>query len=142
MKRLLPIALTATLTLALAGCGSDSKHVEPVLPSCAKAGPPVELPAAIPDSFPFPDGTRITSVLTQPDYVVVDGFVPQRLKTAAAFFRREVPRAGFELSETEIEEDEADSLYSGHGVSRGSWRVFEIPACPEAVNLTVSAGTD
>jgi hypothetical protein len=140
MNRFLTPALTAALALALAGCGG--KQAAPLLPACAKAGPPVELPSKFPDSFPLPDGTRITLVQEAPAKVVIDGMVPQSVSATTAFLQRELPKAGYELSETEVEEDESESLYSGEDVSRGSWRVSYIPKCPDAVHLNVSASTD
>jgi hypothetical protein len=142
MKRVLTATLTAGLSLA--GCGEDSKRAEPFRPACAKAGPPVPLPSGFPDPFPLPDGTRITRAVQSAakTLVVVDGFVPLGFKPTVSFLRRELPRAGYTVDDADIEKDEVETLYSGHGVDRGSWIVFEIPGCPQAVKLTVTAARD
>jgi hypothetical protein len=142
MKRVLTATLTAGLSLA--GCGEDSKRAEPFRPACAKAGPPVPLPSGFPDPFPLPDGTRITRAVQSAakTLVVVDGFVPLGFKPTVSFLRRELPRAGYTVDDADIEKDEVETLYSGRGVDRGSWIVFEIPGCPQAVKLTVTAAKD
>jgi hypothetical protein len=142
MKRVLTATLTAGLSLA--GCGEDSKGVEPFRPACAKAGPPVPLPSDFPDPFPLPDGTRITRVdqSVAKTVMVVDGIVPLGFKPTISFLRRELPKAGYTVGDTEVDADEAESLYSGRGIDRGSWKVFETPGCPQAVKLTVTAARD
>jgi hypothetical protein len=144
MKRVLAATLTAGLSLA--GCGEDSKRdgkrVEAIPRACPKESPPVPLPSSFPDSFPLPDGTRITHVERDAatKLTIVDAVVPLGFEPTISFFQDEVPKAGYTVDEGDIEPDEVEALFSGHGVDRGSWIVFKVPGCPPAVKLKVTAG--
>jgi len=67
----------------------------------------------------------------------VRGVVPLSLRQAADFFRRLVPKAGFQPGEADAEPWEAESEFSGLGVE-GKWKVNELPECLEKAALLVA----
>jgi hypothetical protein len=110
----------------------------PELPACAEAGPAISLPAEFPSYFPLPPGTAIhASRNTEEGVLVIDGVVPADLQTAAAFFLRELPAAGFTLGFGDGELDEAESAFSGNGY-QGQFKVHSILDCPGAVTLKLA----
>jgi hypothetical protein len=128
----------------LAGCGggegtparSGGETTATSLPPCAGAGKAVQLPDEFPQSFPLPPGTVVTSSRRETAGAVIDGVVPDDLKGAKQFISRELPRAGFKLSGGEAEANEAETDFSGHGVT-GRLKVRAIEGCAGAVTLTV-----
>jgi hypothetical protein len=131
----------------LAGCGGgDESEAEQQrertestsgLPSCDATATTDPVPAGFPDAFPLPAGTVITSVGRGGGATFVRGIVPLSLKQSADFFRRRVPKAGFEPGAADAEPWEAESEFSGHGVE-GKWKVNELPACLQKAALLVA----
>jgi hypothetical protein len=128
----------------LAGCGgggsgSSTKTVETTAlgaPPCAGAGPAVELPVGWPKTFPLQPGTIVTSSRREASGAVIDAVVAHGLKDAKQFISRELPKAGFALSGGEAEANEAETDFTGHGVT-GRLKVRAIEGCAGAVTLTV-----
>lgn len=130
--------LIGTVTVLLAGCGgSHNASSRPSLPACAKAGHATSIPSDFPAMFPLPPGTVVSLIHRSAGALTVQGVSPTEFKQAVAFFQRELPAAGFQLGEGDAEQDEAESSFSGHGVT-GRWRVNGILQCPNAVTLTVA----
>ncbi len=89
----------------------------------------------MPEDFPLPAGTRLTTVRRPfPGQLVIDGFVNLGLDAAKDFFVDRLPAAGYQLGRGDAEPGEAEALFTGNGL-RGGWRVREIPNCRA---LTVS----
>ena len=128
----------------LAGCGgggstpakSSGETIATSMPPCAGAGKAVQPPDEFPQSFPLPPGTVVTSARREAAGAVIDGVVPDDLKGAKQFISRELPRAGFKLSGGEAEANEAETDFTGHGVT-GRLKVRKIEGCVGAVTLTV-----
>ena len=106
------------------------------MPPCAGAGQAVELPSGFPERFPLQPGTVVTSARREPAGAVIDAVVPRDLRDAKRFISRELPKAGFELSGGEAEANEAETDFTGHGVT-GRLKVRKIQGCAGAVTLTV-----
>jgi hypothetical protein len=127
------------VALLLAGCGgSDKETASAGLPACAKVDRTVSLPKDFPDEqLPTPDGTVFTtSERLESGAIRVGGVVPQQFSEVVAFFREELPAAGFPLGEGDAEQDEAESAFSGRGYA-GKWKVNGILNCADAVTLAI-----
>ncbi|HET8572004.1 MAG TPA: hypothetical protein VFN14_08950 [Candidatus Limnocylindria bacterium] len=138
------VALAALVLLSACGGGNAgtttgaSVVVVPSLPACVPAAERAELPANLDGVLPLPVGTVITSAkLTGRGPLQIAGYVPASLREASAFFREELPKAGFEPGEGDAENDEAEQAFSGHGLD-GQWKVHSILDCPDAVSLTIA----
>ena len=106
------------------------------MPPCAGAGRAVKLPSGFPETFPLQPGTVVTSARREAAGAVIDAVVPNDLKSAKQFISRELPRAGYKLSGGEAEANEAETDFTGHGVT-GRLKVRKIEGCAGAVTLTV-----
>jgi hypothetical protein len=96
------------------------------------------MPAQLNGVLPLPPGTVLTSTdLAGKGPLVIGGYVPAQLADASAFFKEELPKAGFELGEGDAEGDEAEQAFTGHGLE-GQWKVHSILDCPDAVSLTIA----
>ena len=144
---LLRVATCLWLASLVAGCGDSSKPAtgsQPSaahLPSCAHVSKAIPLPAGFPTQFPLPCGTAITSH-RKGFYgaAVIHGVIPSSsFAGSLAFFMREVPRAGFKLSEADSEPPrEGEAGYRGHGYV-GRWKIHSIAGCSTALTLDASA---
>jgi hypothetical protein len=136
--------VAAAALVLLAACGAAgvpspaAVAVEPTLPACAPASDRAQLPPELDGVFPLPPGTLITSAkLTGQGPLVVAGYVPMRLKDAAAYLQEQLPKAGLRLGEGDAELDEAEQTFSGRRLE-GQWKVHSILDCPDAVSLTIA----
>jgi hypothetical protein len=133
-----PTYLILCLTL-LAGCGGGEESRPPAgpLPPCAGAKKEIARPALLPDDFPLPAGTRLTTSRTPFEgQGVIEGAVPGGLDAAADFFGDELEDAGYAAGRRDSEPGEVESLFTGKDL-RGGWRVNEIPNCDGASKLTL-----
>lgn len=135
------VALVATLTLA--GCGGGARpdvsgaRAAGSLPACVKAGDALARPEGFPVSLPLPDGTLITAHDNGVKRVALSGYVPMPLRDAAAWMSRQLPSAGYRNGEGDAEQDEAESVFTGHGY-QGKWKLNALDACAGAVAIQVS----
>jgi hypothetical protein len=130
----------AAVGLAAARGGSNNKPrggaVRQAATACAKAGKPVDRPAAVPANL-LPPGTVLTSRKDLGDgRTLVGGIVPSDFRSAVLFFVTKLPAAGYVNGAGDAEMDEAEALFTGDGVS-GKWKVNGILNCPGAVTLAV-----
>ena len=134
----------AGLGLALvAGCGSDKPEGDATTtqgqrPGCPPHVAAATLPVDFPKSFPLPPRTVITSTgHPATGSLFVRALVTGGLSETAGFFKARLPQAGFELGEGDAESGEAESEFSGRGVS-GKWKVNAIAGCLREVALLVA----
>jgi hypothetical protein len=91
----------------------------------------------LPDDFPLPPGTKLTTSETPFDgQVVIEGAVPGGLADTAAFFGDELEDAGYAEGRGDSEPGEMESTFTGTEF-RGGWRVNDIPGCKGAAKLTI-----
>lgn len=105
---------------------------------CAAAGVERPLPAAFPRSFPLPPGTRVTEgAQSAAGSLFVRAAAPLSAPEAVAFFRAQLPPAGWETApEQEREGAGISAAFRGTGFT-GAWTVDEVPGCPAAALLTL-----
>jgi len=147
-----PRALVALALLAaavLTGCGGGESEEEKAAEKQLQAsGAPtpvcvdqvqdrVVVPASFPSAFPLPDGSAVYAVQRRSEgrtivYAVVDRDVKDVLKQM-----QDGPEAaGFEATEGEVEERDAESNWSGNGFT-GRWAIREVADCPDQTSVTV-----
>src|SRR5207249_834487 len=119
-----PSVAPATSTVQATSEPSSTGQAGAGLPACAKAGTSIPLPSAFPANFPLPPGTEITAQEERSgDRIIITTIVPALdVKGVAEFFERELPKAGFKITEGESEPGEAEANYEGNGV-KGRWKV-------------------
>lgn len=85
----------------------------------------------------LPPGTVLTSSERRPEgQLLVSGVIPREFRKVVEFFVEELPAAGYKNGEGDAEQDEAESHFSGKGVT-GKWKVNGILNCPDAVTLSL-----
>jgi hypothetical protein len=124
------------LGVLCASCGGESSAEASSLPACAGAGSAIARPAALPDSFPLPEGTVLESSRRQSGFTVVDGHVPGELEAARDFFAEELPSAGYELEGGDAEEEEAETEFGGP--AEGKLKLRSVPGCEGALTLELA----
>ncbi len=147
------LALVLVTAAALTGCGGgdsdEDKKAEAQLrssgaptPVCVDQAKETEIPAAFPSDFPLPDGAKVHATEERSGgrtivYAVVDSDEKDVLKV----MQTDVPDAGFELTEGEVEERDAESNWKGNGYT-GRWAIREIAGCTEQTSVTVLSAKD
>ncbi len=147
------LALVLVTAAALTGCGGgdsdEEKKAEAQLrssgaptPVCVDQAKETEIPAAFPSDFPLPDGAKVHATEERSGgrtivYAVVDSDEKDVLKV----MQTDVPDAGFELTEGEVEERDAESNWKGNGYT-GRWAIREIAGCTEQTSVTVLSAKD
>jgi uncharacterized lipoprotein len=145
-----PLAL-ALLVVAVAGCGDGESEEEklaekqlaasgaptPVCVDEAPSGTPV--PDAFPADFPMPDGSVVyASEERSGGRTIVYAVVDADVKTVLEQLQQGLPDAGFELTEGEVEERDAESSWTGNGYT-GRWAIREVAGCTDQTSVTVLA---
>lgn len=167
MKPLLPalVLLGAALT-GCAGGSADSQHPRSAADSPraseaggehARSGDPdaaepaemptgchprstVSLPPEFPKDLPVPQGATVTGVEHRSGHRLVVGAVTHHgFKPALTFLQKELPKAGYQLREGEVEEHDAESNFVSSKV-KGRWTLRVMPDCENGVYLTYLTG--
>jgi hypothetical protein len=147
------IALALVTAAALTGCGGDDsaqeKQAEKQLrasgaptPVCVDQAHETKVPAAFPSAFRLPEGSVVYATQKRSGgrtivYAVVDRDVKAVLKQ----MQDEVGAAGFNPSEGEVEERDAESNWKGNGYT-GRWAIREVAGCTDQTSVTVLAAKD
>lgn len=153
------VAVLGVLTpFALAGCGGGSESAaerkaesESEAEAAAEAGAPqpvcvdeaetsdAHVPSAFPSDFPLPDGAVVyASQERSGGRVIVYAVVDADVKAVLKQLQTAVPGAGFELTEGEVEERDAESNWTGNGYT-GRWAIREVADCTDQTSVTVLA---
>ncbi len=146
-------ALALVTVAALTGCGGgeseqDKKAEEQLrssgapTPVCIDQAKDTEIPSAFPADFPLPDGSKVYATEERSGgrtivYAVVDTDEKDVLKA----MQTDVPAAGFELTEGEVEDRDAESNWKGNGYT-GRWAIREVAGCTGQTSVTVLSATD
>jgi hypothetical protein len=135
------VALVAALALPLVACGGDDGDGPAAsgstIPPCTAKAPGVDRPDGFPDDLPLPSSFIATGAESRSGgRLVVDGVATDSFETTLHFLQRELPKAGYRLTEGEVEEHDAESNFSGHGL-RGRWAIRVADGCPDRTTLEV-----
>lgn len=147
MRRLPPGAALAASLLLVAGCGeSGEEHsaesgAAADTTTCVKDAQQVSsYPDGFPQRFPFPPRTVVFNAEDRgQDGVVVTGVTSTPFKQVLAALNGPAQRAGFQVTDGETEEHDAEANWTGNGY-RGRWAIRESGSCPgETVVQVLSA---
>jgi hypothetical protein len=134
------------LVAALAGCDqaekadkkaiAESRTSAPAI-TCAEQASATSVPSAFPSDFPMPAGTTVIGLEQRSDgrtivYAVSNNGVKQVLQD----LQKGLPAAGYTPKEGEVEAQDAESNWSGHGL-RGRWEIRALPGCDDDTSVTV-----
>jgi hypothetical protein len=143
------------LPLLLTGCGGSSgasdSEAEREAEQAAESGAPTpvcvdeakksdaEVPASFPSQFPLPDGAVVYATQKRSEgRVIVYAVVDDDVKSVLKQLQTDVPKAGFQLTEGEVEERDAESNWTGNGYT-GRWAIREVADCTDQTSVTVLA---
>jgi hypothetical protein len=145
------LALAALAAAALAGCGggeSDgAKTAEKQLRASGAPTPvcvdevtmPEQVPASFPADFPLPGGSVVYgSEQRSGGRTIVYAVVDRDVKAVLKQMQDGVKGAGFEPTEGEVEERDAESNWTGNGYT-GRWAIREVAGCTGQTSVTVLA---
>jgi len=126
-------AALATAVLA-GGCGaqnvagSSDATTAPAV-SCSAPASTMALPPEFPTQVPVPAGAAITGVEHRSDgRLIVSALAPADLAATLTFMQQAFPAAGLTLRGGEVDEGDAESDFTGTGLT-GRWTLRERPGC-------------
>ncbi len=140
--------LVLLATAAVAGCGGEGAWEDPekaktptasstAVTVCADAATAAPRPTALPDEVPLPPDAVLTGAETRPgDRLIVTAVTVGDFRKTLGFMQRAYPAAGLTLTEGEVEDRDAESNFTGHGLV-GRWTIREIPDCGGSTLVTV-----
>jgi hypothetical protein len=147
------VALALVTAAVLTGCGGgeseEEKRAEEQLrssgaptPVCVAEAKDTEVPSAFPSDFPLPDGAVVyASEERSGGRTIVYAVVDTDEKDVLKAMQTDVPAAGFDLTEGEVEERDAESNWKGNGYT-GRWAIREVAGCTEQTSVTVLSAKD
>jgi hypothetical protein len=147
------IALVLVSAAALSGCGGGEKDGErqaekqmrssgAPTPVCVDQAKDTEVPSSFPSDFPLPDGSVVyASEERSAGRTIVYAVVDTDEKDVLKAMQTDVPAAGFELTEGEVEERDAESNWKGNGYT-GRWAIREVAGCTTQTSVTVLSAKD
>ena len=113
-----------------AGSEGNGQSGTPQTVDCPDKATAVDLPADFP--APLPDGAVVVAVQERDGgRTVVTAVVPAAEKDVLADVQAAYPAAGLTLTEGETEEHDAESNFTGDGVT-GRWGIRELSDCSDA----------
>lgn len=151
MRLVVAIALSASV--ALTGCGGGESDAEKLTekqlgnsgaptPVCIEEAKDESVPASFPTEFPLPDGSKVyASEQRSAGRTIVYAVVGRDVKAVLKQLQTDLPAAGFEPSEGEVEERDAESNWAGNGYT-GRWAIREVAGCPDQTSVTVLSAKD
>lgn len=103
------------------------------VPACTHAGKAVDRPWDMPGDIPVPVGTSFTSSTVLHGARVLKGYVPtSSFDTTVAFFRAQLPRAGYATVDQAAEgNDDAEATFRSTTYG-GHWKLHRLDNCRAA----------
>jgi hypothetical protein len=117
-RQLLALApLAGVIAIAAAGCGGGGNEEEEAAEGARTAcrAPATTEETGLPAAFPVPGELTFTSARKDGPTNVADGYWSAGLDEAYDEYREAVERAGYDITFTEKEEDDAEIAYEGSG---------------------------
>jgi hypothetical protein len=136
---LIAVGALLALTACESGDAKDTVAAAKAVVTCADKAQKVDLPQGFPAAFPLPSNSVVIgSEQRSENRVIVTAISPDPEKDVLSFLQRELPKAGYTLSNGEVESGDAESDWSTTGW-RGRWAIREIPGCAKDTVVTVLA---
>lgn len=141
LARALPTALLTTGLALLTACGDGDAAVTAAVRSgtpqtvdCPAKATPVQLPPGF--AAPLPAGTVVVAVQKRTDgTTVVTGVIPAAEAAVLKELQRSYASGGWKLTEGETEKRDAESNFTGTGIT-GRWGIRELSDCtPTATRI-------
>ncbi len=139
--RIIVIAVSALV--ALTACDSaderDTAVAAKAVVTCADKAQKAEVPQGFPASFPWPAHTVVIgSEQRSEKRVIVTAISSDAEKDVLSALQKDLPAAGYTLSNGEVESGDAESDWSATGW-KGRWAIRAIPGCDNDTVVTVLA---
>lgn len=151
MPRVRSLVALALLATAVAGCGGGEGDVPRAGDTALRAGgaptpvcveavaKPAEIPGSFPPDFPLPPGSVVYgSEQRSGGRTIVYAVVDRDVKAVLEQMQDGVRGAGYELTEGEVEERDAESNWAGNSYT-GRWAIREVAGCRGQTSVTVLA---
>lgn len=137
------LALAALAAVVVTGCGESEGEAaasrRAPTPVCVGQATEADVPATFPAAFPLPDRAVVYAAERRSGgRTIVYAVVDRDVKSVLAQLQKDVPGAGFRLTEGEVEDRDAESSWVGNGYA-GRWAIREVAGCPEQTSVTVLA---
>jgi hypothetical protein len=137
MRRLLAVTVIAVLALAACSGGEKDQGEEGPKASCGAApASNGSVVTQLPDNFPTPEGVTYTGSSEAGPSTVIEAYFAGDLDKAYESYQKELHDAGFDVTSSEKEEDDAEVNFSG-GNSTGQVKMVE--SCQGRTDLTITA---
>ena len=114
---MLGVLIAVAFALVASACGSGSS-----LPPADEL-PELEfgqgeMPVTVPEGFPLPDGTTIGSTMIDGSRVRTEVVMifPANSPDVVKFYEKELPEAGYEVTEQRVESTSTHFDFNGHGI--------------------------
>jgi hypothetical protein len=105
--------------------------------TCADAATAVPLPTAFPREVPLPSDAVPTAIEERSGgRLVLTAVAPGSFRQTLAYMQQAYPAAGLTLKEGEVEDRDAESNFTGNGLT-GRWTLDEISGCHGDTLVTV-----
>ncbi|MGN6090061.1 MAG: hypothetical protein ACTHNT_12305 [Actinomycetales bacterium] len=105
---------------------------------CPDADVSLDRPEALPADFPLPTGLRITDVESRSEgRLVIQGVTQQDFTAVLHELQQALPKAGYQLSEGEVEPHDAESNFAS-STTKGRWAIREVEGCGTLVSLVTA----
>ncbi|MGN6522622.1 MAG: hypothetical protein ACTHMZ_05395 [Actinomycetes bacterium] len=105
---------------------------------CPDADVSLDRPEALAADFPLPTGLRITDVESRSEgRLVIQGVTQQDFTAVLHELQQALPKAGYQLSEGEVEPHDAESNFAS-STTKGRWAIREVEGCGTLVSLVTA----
>ena len=134
------VVLAIPIAVVVGGCsGASAPGPSAAWPSCAAPAEAITIPTAFDPTIPLPADLRVATAREAPDGgIELTALARGSLADIAAFFSRNLPAAGFAVSEGESGATEAEATFSGP-TSTGRLVARPMSDCQGVVELSISA---
>lgn len=146
-------ALAALTIVSVSACGGSAASpgtqralpppvagpviVTPPVPLACSASVGLSLPTGWPVAVPLPPGLVITRTERRSgDLLIAYGRAPGDFHTVVTFFNTQLPKAGFQQLDGQLDRFDAESDFTGPAV-RGRWKTELSPDCASSTGVTV-----
>ncbi len=111
--------------------------VTPPVPLPCSTAVGLSLPTSWPGAVPLPPGLVITRTERRSgDRLIAYGRAPGDFHTVVTFFNTQLPKAGFQQLDGQLDHFDAESDFTGPA-ARGRWKTGVSPDCASSASVTM-----